>query len=330
MQHSNTEKKTAKPFRWAFIGCGAIANKVAKEIQKDGSGTIVACWNRTKSRAEEFSAKFGSTVYDTAEEAIAAEGVEGVYIATTHDMHGYFTKLCINRGVPVLCEKPFTVNRKEAEEVFALAKEKNVYVSEAMWTWHNVPALTVRDWVKSGKVGQIKSVYASFAVPMLQFKNKPRLTSPALIGGALMDIGIYPVRYMYELFGMPKKLTAAGELMNGIDITEKIIMDYGSFQAELVVSMQKPIGEVLLIEGTEGKIKVPFFHFAKKGTLTGKQKDQFKIRSLLYATQFRQVAEEIRAGKTESEFCPVQSTLDTMALLDECRRQMGVIYPSET
>ena len=329
MIRSKLETKISKPFGWAFIGCGAIANKVATEIQKEGSGAIVACWNRTKARAEEFGARFGAKVYETAEEAITAEGVEGAYIATTHDMHGYFTKLCIGHGVPVLCEKPFTVNLKEAQEVFALAKEKNVYVSEAMWTWHNSPALTVRDWVQSGKVGDIKSAYASFAVPMLQFTNKPRLTSPELIGGALMDIGVYPVRYMYELFGMPQGMTVQGELINGIDVTEKIIMDYGSFQAELVVSMQKPIGEVLLIEGTQGKIKVPFFHFAKRGRLTGKQKDKFKIHSLLYATQFRQVAEEIRARKTESAFCPVQSTLDTMALLDECRRQMGVIYPCE-
>ena len=318
-----------KPFGWAFIGCGAIAAKVAKEIQKDGSGKIVACWNRTKSRAGKFASRFGVTAYDTAEEAITAEGVEGVYVATTHDMHGFFTKLCIEHGIPVLCEKPFTVNLREAQEIFALAKEKNVYVSEAMWTWHNSPALTVRNWVRSGKVGTIKSVSASFAFPMLQFSKNPRLTSPELIGGALMDIGIYPVRYMYELFGMPQKIVANGKLKNGVDVDEKIIMDYGSFQAELTVSIQKLHGETLKIAGTDGKIRVPYFHFAKKGKLTGKHKDKFKINALLYATQFRQVAEEIRSGKTESSFCSVQSTLDTMKLLDECRRQMGVIYPGE-
>ena len=318
-----------KPFGWAFIGCGAIAEKVATELLKDGSGKIVACWNRTKSRAENFAAKFGGTVYDAAEEAITAEGVEGVYVATTHDMHGYFTKLCIEHNVPVLCEKPFTVNLKEAREVFQLAKEKNVYVSEAMWTWHNVPALTVRDWVKSGKVGTIESVSATFAVPMLQFSKNPRLTSLDLIGGALMDIGIYPVRYIYELFGMPQKIVAQGDIQNGVDITDKITMDYGSFSAQLTVSMQKLIGEKLVIKGNDGTIKVPYFHFAKKGTLTGKHKDKFKVDALLYATQFRQVAEEIRNRKTESSFCPMQSTLDTMELLDECRRQMGVVYPNE-
>lgn len=318
-----------KKFGWAVLGCGAIAAKVAKEINKEGSGKIVACWNRTKFRAEKFAARFGGKVYDTPEAAITAEGVEGVYIATTHDMHAYFTKLCIERSVPVLCEKPFTVNVKEAEAVFALAKERGVYVSEAMWTWHNLPALTVREWVHSEKVGQIKSVAATFAVPLRKFSSNPRLTSPALIGGALLDIGIYPVRYMYELFGMPKNITAKGKLQNGVDISEKITMDYGTFKAELFVSMNSIKGENLSIVGEDGKITVPFYHMAKRAKVTGKYKDKIKGNWLLYATQFSHVAEEIKAGKKESDYCPVQSTLDTMKLLDECRRQMNVVYPNE-
>lgn len=327
---NNSERETKNnPFGWAFIGCGGIAEGVAKELIKDGSGKIVACWNRTKSRAEKFAARFGGAVFDTAEQAIACDGVEGVYVATTHDMHGYFTKLSVELGVPVLCEKPFTVNEKEAREVFSLAREKNVYVSEAMWTWHNKPAHIVRDWIKSGSVGEIKSVSATYAFPMLQFSDNPRLTSPDLIGGALLDIGIYPVRYMYELFGIPNKIVAEGDIRGGVDISEKITMDYGSFTAELSVSMDKLLGEKLVIEGTDGKITVPFFHMAKRGRLTGKQKDKFKIDALLYGTQFRQVAEEIRSGKKDSAYCPAQSTIDTMVLLDECRRQLGVVYPCE-
>lgn len=318
-----------KQFGWAVIGCGDIAERVTAELNQEGSGKIVACWNRTRSRAERFAAKFGGTVYDTPEEAITAEGVEGVYIATTHDMHGVYTRLCIEHGVPVLCEKPFTVNAGEAAEIFALAKEKGVYVSEAMWTWHNSPAYTVRDWVKSGKVGEIRRVMASFAVPMMTFLRKPRLTSRSLIGGALMDIGIYPVRYMYELFGMPESIVATGKLKDGVDLGEKIIMDYGSFEAELTVSMEKLRGEKLVIEGTEGKIVVPYFHMAKRGRLKAKRGEKFRIKALLYATQLRQVAEEIRSGKKESIFCPPRSTLDTMLLLDECRRQLGVVYPCE-
>ncbi|MCH5350567.1 MAG: Gfo/Idh/MocA family oxidoreductase [Clostridiales bacterium] len=320
---------TEKPFGWAFIGCGGIAAGVAEELLKDGGGRIVACWNRTKSRAEKFAARFGCAATDTAEQAITYDGVEGVYVATTHDVHGYFTRLAVSLGVPVLCEKPFTVNAREAREVFDFAREKNVYASEAMWTWHNKPAHIVRDWVKSGRVGEIKRASVVYAFPLTAIYRNPRLTSPDLIGGALLDIGIYPVRYMYELFGMPQNISAEGELKGGVDVSEKITMDYGAFRAELSVSMEKLMGEKLVIEGSDGKITVPFFHMAKRGRLSGKQKEKFKIDDLLYGTQFRQVAEEIRSGKKESAFCPRQSTIDTMTLLDECRRQLGVVYPCE-
>lgn len=318
-----------KQFGWAIIGCGAIAAKVAKELNRDGSGKIIALWNRTRSRAEKFAEKFGGVVYDTFEEAITAAGVEGAYVATTHDMHAFFTERCVELGVPVLCEKPFTVNKRQAEEVFALARERGVYCSEAMWTWHNSPAITVRDWVRSGKVGRIKSAIATFSVPLRKFSKNPRLTSPALIGGALLDLGIYPIRYMYELFGMPKGIFAEGKLQGGVDISERITMDYGSFNAEIIVSMNGVRGENLTIVGTDGKIKVPLYHKAKRGKLIGKYKDNFKVDSLLYATQFKNVAREIRSGKKESDYCPMQSTLDTMGLLDECRRQMNLVYPNE-
>lgn len=318
-----------KKFGWAVIGCGGIANTVAKEIVEEGSGKIVACWNRTKARAEQFAARFGCRAYDTAEEAITATGVEGVYIATTHDMHGYYTKLCIEHGVPVLCEKPFTVNYKEAEEVFALAKKRGTYVAEAMWTWFNSPAHTVREWVREGKVGKIQSVYASFACPLLETCSNPRLTSPELIGGALMDIGVYPVRYILELFGMPQSIAAKGALLGGVDIEETIVLDYGTFKAELLSSVRKEEPETLVIRGTEGEIVVPNFHMTREGRLTGKHNDAFTCDALLYGTQCKIVAEEIRAGKTESDCATWQAVLDTMAVLDECRRQLGVVYPCE-
>ena len=318
-----------KKFGWTVIGCGGIANTVAQEIAEEGSGKVVACWNRTPARAAAFASRFGCKAYPTAKEAITAEGVEGVYIATTHDMHGHYAKLCIECGVPVLCEKPFTVNRKEAEEVFALAKEKGVYVAEAMWTWFNSPAQTVRRWVREGKVGAVQSVYASLAFPLLETCDNPRLTAPELIGGALMDIGVYPVRYILELFGMPKSVAAKGELAGGVDIEETITMDYGSFTAEILSSIRKGEPETLVIRGTEGEIVVPDFHMTRQGALTGKHGDSFTCTALLYGTQCRIVSEEIRAGKTESDCASRQSVLDTMALLDECRRQLGVVYPCE-
>ena len=318
-----------KEFGWAFIGCGGIAQRVAKELVKGEGGKIVALYNRTRSRAEEFSAKFGGVVYDTPEEAIKADGVDGVYVATTHDKHAYFTKLSIELGVPVLCEKPFAVNEKEAREVIDLSKEKGVFVAEAMWTWYNKPAHIVREWVKSGRLGEIKSVKAKYAFPLTLMSKNPRLTSPDLIGGALMDIGLYPVRYVYELFGMPLSITAKGKLKGGVDMSENITMEYENFKAEIFVSINRFAGERLTIVGTEGKIDIPNFHVTKKGKLVGKNKDSFKLDILRYDTEFSRVAEDILSGKKESRDCPIKNTLDTMKLLDECRRQMGVIYPNE-
>lgn len=318
-----------KNFGWAIIGCGAIARKVAKEILRSESGRIAAVWNRTKTRAEDFVKKFGGTVYDTPEQAIKADGVKCVYVATTHDMHAHFSKLSLELGVPVLCEKPLTVNLAQAEDLVSCARARNVYLAEAMWTWHNPISLKVKERIKSGAIGDIKRVKCSLAYPLMETCNNPRLTSPDLIGGALMDMGVYPVRYVYELFGMPKNVTARGELIGGVDVDENIIMDYGEFTAELYVSVTKLRREKLTVEGSDGKIIVPSFHSAHRARLEASVSQAVKDKSLLYGLQFLHTAQDIEYGKTESEYVTLDSSLDVMRLLDECRRQMGVVYPCE-
>ena len=316
-------------FGWAYIGCGTIAETTAKELIKGDSNKIVAVWNRTKSKAEAFVKKYGGKVYDTAEEAINAPGVEGVYIALTADRHAEYMKLCIDNHKPVLCEKPFTVNRKEAEEVLSLAKKEGVYVSEAMWTWHNATALKVKEWIDSGRIGTVKEVKASYAWPMLRFSKNPRLTTNEMIGGALMDIGIYPVTYTYKLFGMPQNMTCAGRTKNDVDLAEYIQMKYPGFKAEIRVAFDERGGEYYDIIGSKGKIHVPMFHMAHSATLKTDKKEKFEDKTLLYDKEFSNVAREIREGLNESRMIPMGHTLDVMELLDECRDQMGVRYPTE-
>lgn len=316
-------------FRWVIIGCGSIANKVASELVKYKEFEICAVWNRTKQRAEQFAKKYGGKVFNTAEEALKLGDADCAYIATTHDRHLYYSKLAIQFGIPVLCEKPVTVNHKQAQEVINFAKEKGVYFAEAMWTWHNPVSLKVKEWITQNKIGEIKRFYASFAVPMVQFIKNPRLTTPDLIGGALLDIGIYPVRYALELFGKPKSVECRGVVSGGVDYEEKIIFKYDNFNAEIFVSMKRLKGEKLVIEGSDGKICVPLYHKAKSAKLTGKCSERFKISNLLYGLQLKNTAKEIKNGLKESKFCPFESTLETMALLDECRRQLGLKYPCE-
>ncbi|WP_423189845.1 Gfo/Idh/MocA family protein [Alkalibacterium sp. f15] len=316
-------------FGWAYIGCGSIAHTTAKELVKTDDNQIVAVWNRTTAKAEEFAKEYGGTVYATAEEAINAAGVEGVYVNVNGDMHAEFTKLSIKNKKPVLCEKPFAVNEKVTKEVFDYAAEKDVYVSEAMWTWHNETALQVKEWVKSGVIGDIQSVDCAFAVPLLKHSDNPRLTTPSMLGGALLDLGVYAVRYCYELFGIPEQIKCEGD-MHEVDHAEKIEFQYPGFQAKMHISMKEDAGNFFEIKGTKGAISVPKFNSSKQAYLkTDGKEEVFEMAGLLYGNQFSNVAAEIRAGRKEGEKISGKSTIEVMALLDECRRQMGLVYPQE-
>lgn len=316
-------------FGWAYIGCGGIAHITARELVKTEDQQIVSAWNRTHEKAEAFVEKYGGTAYRTIEEAITAPGVDGVYIAVTADKHAEFMRLCIRHHKPVLCEKPFTVNAREAEEIFAYAAQEGVYVSEAMWTWHNATARQVRAWMEHRAVGKVRQVNCDYSFPMIRFSNKPRHTSPEMIGGALLDIGVYCIRYCYELFGMPREILCQGRLSQGIDLGEKVTLRYGTFDANLRISRDQNDGEKLQILGCRGSITVPMFHMAKKAVLKGREHARFRDNSLLYATQFCQVAAEIRSGAAAGIAITPQSTIDCLKILDECRAQMGLVYPCE-
>lgn len=319
-----------KKFGWAFIGCGGIAHITALELVRTRDNRIISAWNRTGEKAKSFVRKFGGTAYDTIEEAINAPGVEGVYIAVTADRHADIMKLCIRHHKAVLCEKPFTVNEAQAKEVFELARQEGVYVSEAMWTWHNATARQVKQWIRDNAVGQVKQVNCDYSFPMIKLPiQKPRHTSPEMIGGALLDIGIYCVRYCYELFGMPREIICNGRVSGGIDLGEKITLRYDGFDCNLRVSRDENDGERLEIIGEQGTIKLPMFHMAKKAVLKCGKKTVFRDRSLLYGTQFSAVAAEIRSGAKEGIAISPQSTLDCLKILDICRAQMGLVYPCE-
>ena len=319
-----------KKFGWVYIGCGGIANITAAELVKTPDNEIVAAWNRTPEKAEAFVKKYGGTAYATMEEAINAPGVDGVYIAVTANLHAEFTKLCIRHGKPVLCEKPFTVNAKQAEEIFAYAAQEGVYVSEAMWTWHNATARKVKEWIRNGAVGNIQQVICDYSFPMIKLPiQKPRHTSPEMIGGALLDIGVYCIRYCYELFGIPREIICNGRVVNGIDLGEHIILRYDGFDCKLRISRDECDGEKLEIIGDQGKIKLPIFHASKKAILKANKKELFRDKSLLFGTQFSNVAAEIRSGAMEGVAISPQSTIDCLKILDICREQMGLVYPCE-
>lgn len=317
-------------FGWAFLGCGGIAHTTARELIKTKDNRIISAWNRTPEKADTFVKKYGGTAYTTIEEAINAPGVEGVYIAVTADRHYDLMKLCIDHNKSVLCEKPFTVNAKQADEILEYAAQKGVYVSEAMWTWHNATARQVKEWIRANAVGKIRQVNCDYSFPMVKLPiQKPRHTSPEMIGGALLDTGVYCIRYCYELFGMPKEIICHGRVSGGIDLGERVTLRYDGFDCNLRIARDENDGERLEIIGETGTISVPMFHMAQKAVLKGEKKEKFRDNSLLYGTQFSNVAAEIRSGAKEGIAVSAQSTIDVMQIMDICRGQMGLVYPCE-
>ena len=318
-----------KTFNWCFIGSGRLAKKVARIIIKSGRHKIVSVYSRRFDKCEKKEKKYGAVAYGSASEAVNADGVDGVYIVTPHDSHYEYCRLAVQSGKPVLCEKPFTVDFGSANEVFALAEEKKVYVAEAMWTWFAPVANKIKEWLDNGEFGEIKSASAKWRLP---FGYAPRVTDPNRAGGALLDIGVYSVAYAYRLFGKPVKIDCKGKVAGGIDWNERIRFEFSSgavFTASISIGGFDII-EKLKIVGSKAKITLPFFHCAEKVKLVrnGGKREVFSGGGG-YLKEFDTVAGEIKSGLTESRFVSRKSTLDIMELLDECRKQLKLVYPFE-
>ena len=318
-------------FRWCFIGAGDLAKTVASQLNKSGRHQVVSVYTRNYDKGIAFAEKHGAKAYPTPEEAITAEGVDGVYIVTPHSSHYKYAKLSLELGKPVFCEKAFTVTAKETDEVIALAKEKNIYLCEAMWTWFSESANKTKQWIDVGKIGRVQS--ADFSYHVRTIDRKGRHTDPKRAGGALLDITIYPITYAYRLWGTPAEIESVGVIKEGIDHSEKIIFTYPDFKVNISASIADFKGlEKMSIKGEKGEIKAPFYHCANAVTYKKSlfHKETFKGKGPKFNTyldEFDAVAEDIRSGRTESDMVPLKATSDVMHILDKIREQIGIEYP---
>lgn len=314
-------------FKWAYIGAGGIANSTSRSILK-GDHEIVSVYSRNFEKAEAFASKVGAVAVKTAEEAINFNGVDAVYIATPHTSHVEYALMALEAHKPVLCEKPVGVCEEDVKLLIKTAEENSTYFAEAMWTWFSDVALTVKDWVQSGKIGRVQKVKIHHAFPGLKKKADSRVRNPMTAGGALLDIGIYPITYCYNIFGYPDKIVCDGKVQDGIDIGEKVTLHYGNMKCELYMSFEY-FKEKFVIEGTEGKIDLPIFHVSPVAVMRSKKGNKVFFGKTTYLNEFDRVAKEIREGKTQSDYIPFKSTIDCMKIMDSCREQMELKYPFE-
>ncbi|MEG2541382.1 MAG: Gfo/Idh/MocA family oxidoreductase, partial [Clostridia bacterium] len=228
-------------FGWAIIGTGRIANTVAKEITATGRHKIVAVASRTLAKAEKFATKFNAAVYNNNHDAVLADGVDAVYIATPHSAHYPLILECIKYGKPILCEKSFTVNAKQAKIALQEAEKAGVYLSEAMWTRFNPVVRQVVEWVKNGEIGEIKSIKANFCLPLKLTKNfvSKRVYKAEYAGGALLDLGVYPIAYCHMLLGKPTSIETKTRIFDGVDYDDQITLTYKNAICKLNCSFDK-------------------------------------------------------------------------------------------
>lgn len=319
-----------RPFGWCFIGAGRLAEKVAAQIVPSGRHRIVSVYTRRMERCREFAAKYGALACPAIQEALSAPGVDGVYVVTPHNDHYDSTKTALEAGKAVLCEKPITTDAGQARELFRLAREKNAYLAEAMWTWFAPTANRVKQWVDEGRFGELRQVTANYHANIRG--RAGRITDPSRAGGALLDIGIYPITYFYRLFGKPVQVDCRGVLEGGIDLCEDVELTFSDgVRYAASISLKDDRGlEWLRMKGSEASVSIPWFHAANGAALRKGWRTLDRVKgSGGYLNEFDLVAGEIREGLAESRFVPSQATLDVMDILDECRRQMGLVYPFE-
>ncbi len=319
-------------FHWCFIGTGKLANIVAKQLLKSKRHDIVSCYSRNQNACDKFAKKYHAISCSSPLEAMMKEGVDAIYIVTPHNVHFKYAKLALENRKPVLVEKPFTVSQKEAEELISLARKNNVFLSEAMWTFYHGASKTMLSLIEEKKIGKIQKAYFTYHLNSVHYAK--RVADRKRAGGALLDIGVYPIYYTYRLFGMPEKIEAKGLIENGIDLKDEIIFSYREgFDVNISISIVDLNGlEKCVISTDSALIKIPFYHHANSLKIKyedGKResmrpKNEKKTISYLY--EFDETMNQILSSKKENESTPLKDTLNVMHLLDEIRKEIGLVY----
>lgn len=305
--------------KFAIIGCGAIAARFAKALDTSSGARLYACAARDLDRAQTFAEEHGAEkAYGSYQAVYEDPEVDAVYVATVHTAHAPIARDCILAGKPVLCEKPFFVNAKEAGEVIALARERQVLVMEAFWT-RILPAYRkAKDWVDGGKIGKPRLIRAAFCscAPYREELKHHRLWDPRQGGGALLDIGVYPYLYVTGLLGGPPQemFSATLPAPTGVDLTVSMILKYPHTLAECLASIGGWMDDTAVISGSEGYIKQPRFWGCREAELynaRGELVERFvDPETEGFVHEIAHFVELYRAGATESPLIPLDSTLD--------------------
>jgi predicted dehydrogenase len=336
-----TDPRDAPILRWGVLAPGGIANDFVDSLVRHTDQRVVAAGSRTLERAEEFARRHGiDRAYGSYAELVADPEVDVVYVSSPHSLHEEHALLAIGAGKHVLVEKPIAPTAAAARRIVAAARAAGVFAMEAMWTRYRPQSDVVRQAIEGGLLGDIQLVTADFG-GLAPFDPASRIYDPRLAGGALLDLGVYVAAWATFILGDDLEVTARGRLApTGVDAHAALVLSSPRDAHALVsasVDARTPVRSV--IAGDRGRLEVssPFWDgdriafYDADGTLAAEWTDTFDRpvrQSLCY--QAAALARYVDAGLTESPLHGLDETVRVMEILDEARRQIGGIEPSES
>jgi predicted dehydrogenase len=335
MPHHSNGTSDGK-IRWGILGTGFIAGLQTQDLQENGF-TVQAVGSRSLEAASAFAEQYGvATAHGSYESLVADPSVDVVYIATPHPFHHGNALLALNAGKHVLVEKAFTMNAREAQEVFDLAASKGLVALEAMWSRFLPHMIRLREIIANGTIGEVRKVIASHN------QNLPkdpahRLNDPALGGGALLDLGVYPVSFAIDVLGFPETIRASGAMTaTGVDRQTAAIFEYAQGQqAVLDCELDAAGPNRAVVIGTDGWIDIeptwynptPFTVFDALGNILERFDQPVKGRGMQY--QAAELERLTVPGSAAGTILPPAQSVAVMSAMDEIRRQIGLSYQAD-
>lgn len=322
--------------RWGILATGGIATAFASDLRTAGLD-LVAVGSRSQSSADAFGAKFDIPHAHASYEALVQDpDVDIIYVSTPHPMHHAGAKLALENGKHVLVEKSFTVNRAEAENLQRIAAERGLLAMEAMWTRYLPHMVRIREIIADGTLGEIRAVTADHTQKITD-DPAHRLNALELGGGALLDLGIYPISFIWDILGAPTSIQATARLMRtGADSEVATIMTHSSGAVSTSLSSSRSVGpNTATIIGTEARIEIDRVWYTPTSFRVvepdGTVREDYESHVDGRGMQYQALAAErlVGDGILEGDILPIAESVAIMGTLDDIRAQIGVRYPSE-
>jgi len=324
--------------RWGILATGKIAHTFATDLAVTPGHELAAVGSRRLEPAQAFAQRHGAAAaYGSYEELVADPDVDVIYVATPHALHLEHARLAFEAGKHVLCEKPLTLNIAEAEELVRLAREHDRFLMEAMWMACNPVVLRIAEDLRSGRFGVPRHVHAELGF-RVDAGPEDRMFNPDLGGGALLDMGIYPLTFAHLMLGPASSLAAVATLSEaGVDLDVAVTGAYaGGALATMVASMTAWSSREASIATSLGRVHVPAqFHHPTHAFFVPADGEPERIEGdgpiigIGYGNEIAEVGRCLQAGLRESPLVPLDRTLLLMRQLDDLRRQIGVRYAAD-